>query len=128
MTKKSVSKTPRKKTGVHVQEQAPDSKIALAVPENPKPVISQLEPPDPELMEQEALGEPNYRDLGNYSGSIRTLRGKGFSFREIANWLSERNVDADHNSVYRVYRKGLTYEQQAELEQQESDAEEFRNS
>jgi hypothetical protein len=40
--------------------------------------------------------------------SIQTLREKGFSYREIADWVSQRGVDVDHNAVYRVYRNSLS--------------------
>jgi len=28
---------------------------------------------------------------------------KGFTFREISMWFSERNIEVDHNEVYREY-------------------------
>jgi len=55
--------------------------------------------------------EPDHLDLAEYWEVIAKLRAKGFTFREIAQWLSERNVDADHNAVYRVYTKYLTMDQ-----------------
>jgi transposase-like protein len=36
------------------------------------------------------------------------LREKGFSYREIAEWLSDRGVEVDHNAVYRVYTNSLS--------------------
>ncbi len=55
-----------------------------------------------------AQREPDHLDLAEYREVIAKLRAKGFTFREIAEWLSERNVDADHNAVYRVYMKNLS--------------------
>jgi len=78
----------------------------------------------------EALEEPNYQDLGMYRDAIVALRQKGFSFREIASWLSARDVDADHNAVYRIYTKGLSDDEQFELdrqEEEEAEAEAHRN-
>src|SRR5436305_805177 len=64
--------------------------------------------PDPERLFREAEQEPDVRALSAYVDSIRMLRDKGFSYREIADWLSERGVDVDHNAVYRAYTKSLS--------------------
>src|ERR1700704_3175709 len=63
--------------------------------------------PPPEHLLMEAEDEPNYRDLSHYASVIRTLRDKGFSYRDIAEWLSKRGVDVDHNAVYRVYTNSV---------------------
>jgi hypothetical protein len=67
----------------------------------------QIVMPAPEQLLMEAEGEANYRNLASYSAVIGTLRGKGFSYREIAEWLSERGVPVDHNAVYRIYTNSL---------------------
>jgi hypothetical protein len=68
-----------------------------------------LECPPPEYLLEEAMKEPNRRLLHDYIQTIRVLRDeKGFTFREIAEWLTESGVDADHNAVYRAYTKGMT--------------------
>jgi hypothetical protein len=64
--------------------------------------------PDPERLFREAEQEPDFRTVSAYVDSIRMLRDKGFSYREIADWLSERGVDVDHNAVYRVYTNSLS--------------------
>ena len=64
--------------------------------------------PSPELLFRQAEQEPDVRALSAYVDSIHTLREKGFSYREIADWLSERGVDVDHNAVYRVYTNSLS--------------------
>ena len=64
--------------------------------------------PPPEALLMEAEQELNYNDFSAYSEVIRTLRNKRFSYREIAEWLSDRGVPVDHNAVYRIYTKGLT--------------------
>jgi hypothetical protein len=61
--------------------------------------------PPPDLVLHEAEQEPNRCFLRDYVDAIRTLRGKGFSFRQIAEWLGDRGVTADHNGVYREYRR-----------------------
>ena len=64
--------------------------------------------PPPEALFREAEQEPDFRTLSAYVDSIRMLRKKRFSYRDIAHWLSERGVDADHNAVYRVYTNSLS--------------------
>ncbi len=66
--------------------------------------------------------------LRDYIETIRTLRqDKRFSFREVAEWLSEHGVPPDHNAVYREYRNWSGdpegYEQEREREEIELDDE-----
>ena len=82
----------------------------------------QLEMPPPDALLREAEEEPNYRDLNEYCPVIATLRGKGFSYREIAEWLSERGVELDHNAVYRLYTRNMS-DHEAKMEDQEADLE-----
>jgi hypothetical protein len=87
-------------------------------------------PPDPRALFEEAEQEPNYRALCEYTPVISKLREKGFSFREIAEWLSERGVDVDHNAVYRIYTNRLSDYEAAMVEEQEdreAEMEAFRN-
>jgi len=61
---------------------------------------------DPQQLRAEAQREPSRRGLTDYSDTIRLLReDKGFSFREIAAWLQQRGLNADHNAVWRAYSK-----------------------
>ncbi len=64
--------------------------------------------PDPDELLQEAEQEPNYRDLAEYTAVISRLREKGFTYRNIAEWLSKRGVQIDHNAVYRVYVNNMS--------------------
>jgi len=64
--------------------------------------------PPPEFLFREAEQEPDLLTLSAYVDSIGMLRRKGFSYRDIAHWLSERGVDVDHNAVYRVYTNSLS--------------------
>jgi hypothetical protein len=65
-------------------------------------------------MLEEAEAEANQRELADYHDTILLLRQKGFSFREIGEFLSKRGVFADHNAVYRVYTKHMTPEEMEE--------------
>ena len=73
--------------------------------------------PDPEILFRQAEQEPDFRALSAYVDSIRMLRDKGFSYREIADWLSEHGLEVDHNAVYRAYTKNLS-DYDAHLEDQ----------
>jgi hypothetical protein len=103
---------------------APTEAIGLAS-------VRPISMPPPEVLFQEAEQEPDFRALSAYSDSIRMLRGKGFSYREIADWLSERGFDVDHNAVYRVYTNSLS-DYDAHLEElreaEEAQQEARRNS
>jgi hypothetical protein len=83
--------------------------------------------PPPEFLFREAEQEPDFRTLSAYVDSIRMLRRKGFSYRDIADWLSERGVDVDHNAVYRVYTNSLS-DYDAHLEEQREAQEEARRN
>ncbi len=65
--------------------------------------------PPPEIVLESARGEPNVRLVADYAEAIEVLRDeKGFTFREIAEWLSRKfGIEADHNAVYRAYTKGM---------------------
>ncbi len=81
--------------------------------------------PPPEELLREAEEEPNYRDLSHYASVIGTLREKGFSYRDIAEWFSQRGVDVDHNAVYRVYTNSLSdYDAHLESEREDQEAQE----
>jgi hypothetical protein len=73
-------------------------------------------------MLEEAKAEANQRELADYRDPISILRQKGFSFREIAEFLTERGVYADHNAVYRIYTKFMTPEEIQEEVMMEEEA------
>ena len=86
--------------------------------------------PHPDSLLMEAEQEPNYRDLAEYTSVIGKLREKGFTFRDIAEWLTERGVEADHNAVYRVYAKNMSdleAMQEAQRDEDEEREEAMRN-
>jgi len=84
--------------------------------------VVHMELPPPDALLREAQEEPGYRDLREYFPVISTLRDKGFSYREIAEWLSERGIDLDHNAVYRLYTRNLSADE-AYLEAKETEIE-----
>jgi hypothetical protein len=83
--------------------------------------------PPPEFLFREAEQEPDFRTLSAYVDSIGMLRDKGFSYRDIAHWLSEYGIDVDHNAVYRVYTNSLS-DYDAHLEDLREDDDARRNS
>ena len=120
--RKNSSKKPKAKP-------AKGSLPAAEIPSAPSPAsvateirVVRSEMPPPDALLREAEEEPNYRDLSEYCPVIATLRGKGFSYREIAEWLSERGVELDHNAVYRLYTRNMS-DHEAKMEDQEADLE-----
>ena len=125
---KKRSKIPAKKTLPKIASAPTSATTAGVVSLPPRTLISM---PPPEFLFREAEQEPDFRTLSAYVDSIQTLRDKGFSYREIAHWLSERGVDVDHNAVYRVYTNSLSdYDAHLEdlREAEEAQEEARRNS
>lgn len=61
-----------------------------------------------EELKRLACAEAPRRVVRRYGEAIRVLRDeKGFSFRRIGEWLRGQGVEADYNSVYRVYKRGV---------------------
>lgn len=98
------SKIPAKKSVPKIAP-APASATSAEVVSSPAgaPIM-----PDPEILFRQAEQEPDFQTLSAYVDSIQMLRDKGFSYRDIAHWLSERGVEVDHNAVYRVYTNSLS--------------------
>src|ERR1017187_3139735 len=70
----------------------------------PGDVVTHLEFPPPHFLLEQAEKESNRKLLQDYRETITVLRhDKGFTFREIAEWLTQNGVAADNNAVYRVY-------------------------
>jgi hypothetical protein len=125
---KKRSKIPAKKSLPKIASVPASATPAEVSSVPPRTAISM---PPPELLFREAEQEPDFRTLSAYVDSIRTLRDKGFSYREIAHWLSERGVEVDHNAVYRVNRNSLSdYDAHLEdlQEAEETEEEARRNS
>lgn len=114
MKKKSNQRRPQKgKSEVHAgaQNPSPESEAPAAElkPEPERVWDTVLEYPPAEAVAEAARGEPNPRLVADYIEAITVLRDeKGFTFREIAQWLTKRfGIEADHNAVYRAYTKGM---------------------
>jgi hypothetical protein len=60
---------------------------------------------DPAAVLAEARRAPARTELGPYMESIKTLRDKKWSWREIADFLKERGVDTDHTKLIRFAQK-----------------------
>jgi hypothetical protein len=89
----------------------------------PGDVVTHLEFPPPHFLLEQAEKESNRKLLADYYETITVLRhDKGFTFREIAEWLTQNGVAADNNAVYRVYTKGMPDDEVAALDEEASDA------
>lgn len=75
--------------------------------------------PSPRELLERALEEPNLLDLSEHQETIRVLRAKGYSFREIADWLNGHGVETNHSAVYRVYKQGMSEAERFAMEQEE---------
>jgi hypothetical protein len=77
--------------------------------------------PHPELVARAAAEAAAPRVLEDYNEAISILRDKKFTFREIAEWLTETfGIPADHNSVWRAHTKHMNaYQAHQEVEADE---------
>ena len=73
--------------------------------------------PEPHDLLKEAEKEIGHSDLKNYARVIAKLRQKGFSFRDIAEWLKARGVPTNHNAVYRVFTTCLARGEAEDIEE-----------
>ena len=81
---------------------------ATPQPSAPVTTTHEGEPWPPDMLLDAAMNEPNRRVLDEYHDVICVLRDeKKFTFREIAEWLDNHHVKADHNAVYREYTKAM---------------------
>lgn len=106
------------KKAAEPQKPASPQSVPLPNREMSTAEIEMLAPPPGDLL-HEAEQESNRRVLRDYFEVIRTLREKGFSFREIAEWLEERGVLADHNAVYRVFTNKMSPQDAVEEEERD---------
>ena len=67
--------------------------------------------PDPRELLEEALAENDKYYLMPYRKTIRALREKKFSYRQIAEWLNQRGLNVDHNAIYREHTKHMSREE-----------------
>lgn len=59
----------------------------------------------PSTILNEALEAPSKSDLEEHLKTIRTLRRKKYTLREIAEFLTERGVQTDHSKIARFLQK-----------------------
>lgn len=100
-----------------IEEKAPNW-----TPERP---VYVLRPPTVSELMAEADEEPDFLELSDYRPVIDRLRSKGFSYREVARWLTGRGIEVSYGTVYRLCTRGLPEEEkdfaQEELRQEEED-------
>lgn len=59
----------------------------------------------PEQLLQAALKAPDKDLLRPHLGPICVLRDKGYSWREISEFLAEKGIQADHTKIFRLFTK-----------------------
>jgi hypothetical protein len=110
-----------------VIDESPKGQELKATPSPPDVAVTHLEFPPPEFLLEAARNELNRKLLQDYRETINVLRdNKGFSFREIAEWLTENGVDADYNAVYREYTKGMSDDEERDVALREAEEENER--
>ena len=60
---------------------------------------------NPEKILAAAKAAPTKVNLEEYREAVQELRGKGFTWREIADFLTEQGAQTDHTRVYRTFNK-----------------------
>lgn len=74
--------------------------------------------PDKLLEEAEDIIENGGWLLSDYSATIYRLKQVGWSYRKIADWLTEKGIECTHNQVYYVMRSNADDEiEEMELNQ-----------
>lgn len=58
---------------------------------------------DKEQLLRDAQAAPAKPQLADHADAVRELRQKGYSWREVAEFLNERGVQTDHTRVYRTF-------------------------
>ena len=107
-------KTRKKNVKTKPVELKPKAEKAQLEPAAPT-VVTDDGPPPPEALFEMAQMEEERQVVEEYFATIRLLRDeKRFTFREIAQWLSENGVETDHNAVYRVYLRNFVPPEQRE--------------
>ena len=90
------------KSKIQKKSATPELKPATVFPPPARASDSEVPPSDAFL--EEAKNEPKRKLISDHSETITVLRNeKRFTFRAIAEWLSERGIEADHSAVYRTY-------------------------
>jgi hypothetical protein len=99
---------PRPKKTAHKESAAKQGK-------DDKPVATPTPLPDvpaPDAFLTEAKNEPKRKLITDHIRTITVLRDeKRFTFRQIAEWLTDKGVETDHSSVYRAYMAAVPDEQ-----------------
>jgi transposase len=53
----------------------------------------------------DAKKQPSKIHLEDYREIIEVLRDKGYTWREVATFLNDRDVQVDHTTIYKMMRK-----------------------
>ena len=57
--------------------------------------------PSPKQLLKLAAQQPARFDIENYWGSLVTLRQRGWSWRDVSDWLKQNGLSIDHTAVFR---------------------------
>ena len=79
-------------------------------------------PPDPERLLAEAEALPDKVRLSEYGDTISVLRDKDYSWREIAEWLTERGVSVHYKQLERHHKKRETLGPEAVEDEEDNES------
>ena len=53
----------------------------------------------------DAMKQPKKDTLLEHKSAIEVLREKGYTWREIAQFLTERGIETDHTKIYKLIQR-----------------------
>lgn len=65
------------------------------------------------------------KGLAIHIGAIEKLRAKGYSYRDIAAWFSERNIKVTHVEVWRAHKNAVSGEEYLGLADNDEEWQEY---
>ncbi len=67
--------------------------------------MSRNNQPDPQDLLSSAEKMPEKVSLGRYWESVSTLREKGYSWREVSEWLEKHGLKVHHSQLHRYAKR-----------------------
>lgn len=64
-----------------------------------------------QLQREAEAAPPADKGLAIHFATIQTLRAKGYSYRDLAEWLNKRGLKVNHVDVWRAHRNGMRKEE-----------------
>lgn len=85
-------------------------------------MVQKKQPPTPEELLSSAERAPLKFKLGPYWNTVETLRQKGYSWREIAQWFTSKGLKVHHSRLQR-YEERLAAMAEEGIDESDMDSE-----